>query len=128
MHLGLKRLLANSVGLALVSYFAPGFSYGSNLTSLILAAVVLSLANLFIRPLLKIIFLPVNLITFGIFSWFINVIILYIVVSLVPNLEVSGFTLNLFQTSLVLSPFFAYIFISFLLSLVINLINWVLGD
>ena len=128
MHLGLKRLLVNCIGLALVSYFAPGFSYGSNLKSLLLAAIVLGLANLFIRPLLKIIFLPVNLITFGLFSWFINVIILYIVVSLVPHLQVSGFTLNLGQTNLILSPFLAYIFISFLLSLVINLINWVLGD
>lgn len=60
------------------------------------AALVLGLVNLIIKPLVKLLTLPVTILTLGLFGLVINTLMLYIVSWLVPGLGTSGF----FQTML----------------------------
>jgi putative membrane protein len=73
-------------------------------TSLVIAALLLGLANAIVRPLLIILTLPLTLITFGLFILVINALMILLVAKLVK-----GFTVSSFWTA-----FFASIVISLL--------------
>ena len=62
-----------------------------SLLVVIIAALVLSLVNAFIRPILVIITIPVTVFTMGLFLLVINALMLYLVSALV-----SGFHINTF--------------------------------
>ncbi len=53
--------------------------------SLVMGAVGLMILNFFVLPLLKITFLPLNILTLGIFAWLVNVVALYLLTSFVPE-------------------------------------------
>jgi putative membrane protein len=78
-------------------------------SSLIIAALLLGLANAIVKPLLIVLTLPLTLLTFGLFLLVINALMILLVARLV-----TGFTVSSFWTA-----FFASIFIS-LLSIVIG--------
>jgi putative membrane protein len=73
-------------------------------SSLVIAALLLGLANAIVRPLLIILTLPLTLITFGLFILVINALMILLVAKLVK-----GFTVSSFWTA-----FFASIVISLL--------------
>ena len=56
-----------------------------------LAALVLSFLNIFLKPLLVLLTLPFTLVTFGLFLFVVNGIMLYIVGYLLPGIEVRTF-------------------------------------
>jgi putative membrane protein len=122
----LQKILLNLLAIVGVSLVAPGLSYQNDIKTLFLAALVLSFINAFLRPILKIILLPINILTLGVLGWFINVIILYLTTLIVPGFTISGFTLTLFGSTFILSTFLAYIVISFFLSLFSTLISWII--
>lgn len=55
------------------------------------AGLVLTLANIFIRPLLMLVALPVNLLTLGLFILVINTWMVMLTDKLVPALHIPGF-------------------------------------
>lgn len=124
----LKRFLLNTVAILVVSYFAPGLSYGDNVGTLLTAALVFSMVNAFLKPFLKIILLPINVITLGLTGWLVQVVILYLTTLVVPDFGVSGFTLATPWTDLVLSTPLAYVVISFFLSWAGAIIGWAISD
>jgi putative membrane protein len=90
------------VALFLISLIKPlGIFYDSG-RDLVLAALILILANTFIRPLLILFTLPLVLLTLGLFVLIINAIILYWIPDLVPGFHVPSFT-SAFFGSLLLS-------------------------
>lgn len=52
-----------------------------------IGAVGLMGMNIIIIPLLKIVFLPLNILTLGIFTWVINVIALYLLTTIIPTIK-----------------------------------------
>ena len=56
-----------------------GFEYA------MLIAVVLSILNIFVKPLLKIIAFPLNVLTFGLFNFSINFVLLMLVAYFIPQ-------------------------------------------
>ena len=105
----LLRWFINSISLLLVVYVVSGIVISSWLTA-IAAALVLGLLNAFVRPLLIILTLPVNILTLGLFTLIVNGFMFYLVALLVPGFVVAGYW-NAFLGALVFS------IISFLLSL-----------
>jgi putative membrane protein len=77
--------------------------------SLIIAALLLGLANAIVRPILVVLTLPLTLITFGLFLLVINALMLLLVARLVRGFTIAGFG----------TAFLASIFIA-VLSLVIG--------
>ena len=97
----ITRLAINVFALYVVEYIVPGFRL-SGVWSATVAAIVIGIANTFIRPFLQIITLPISLVTFGLFALLINVALLYGASLLVPGFEIENF-LTAIIASVVLS-------------------------
>lgn len=83
-------LLVNAAALYVVSQLIPGIRL-DDFTTAIMAAFVLGLLNVFLRPLLTILTLPVNLLTFGLFSYVLSAVVLWVAGRIVPGFEVTSF-------------------------------------
>jgi putative membrane protein len=105
------RLLANSVAMLIVTHTIKGVDAVSTSTAIV-AALVLGLVNAFIRPVIILITLPINILTLGLFTFIINGFLFYLVPFAVKGFSVAGFLPALIG-SIVFS------FISFLLSMLI---------
>lgn len=80
--------LINSVTLLAATFIVPGF-HVANFQTALLAAIVIGLINLFIRPFLLIITLPINLLTLGLFTFVVNAAVLFL-----ASLIVTGLTID----------------------------------
>ena len=65
--------------------------YVSGFLSAFFAAAVIGVLNLFFRPILIILTLPINILTLGLFTFIINALMLKIASGLIPGFSVSGF-------------------------------------
>lgn len=90
MHL-LVKFFSTVFALLLITHFVPGFIVPDIYTAII-AAFVLGLINLFIRPIILLLTLPINLLTLGLFTFIVNALLLWGVASFVPGFTVTGFT------------------------------------
>jgi putative membrane protein len=100
------RLLVNwllsAIALLIVSYFMPGF-HVSGFGAALIAALVIGLVNAPLGLFLKIITLPLTVLTLGIFWWVINALMLMFASAILrPSFVVSGF-LPAFLGAIVLS-------------------------
>ena len=86
----LVHWLLSALCLLLVSRFVPGF-FVSGLGAALLAAVVIGLVNGTLGLLLKLISLPLIIITFGLFWFVINALMLEFASLFVPGFSVRGF-------------------------------------
>ena len=114
----IKMFLRTGIVLFLLSYFFPLVSY-LNWTTLFFASFILTLLQLIVQPVLKLLFLPINLVTFGLFSWVINVFVLWLAIFLVPGFEVHSFQVG----NLAVAGIWALIAISWLISVLQALIS-----
>ncbi|MFZ5845681.1 MAG: phage holin family protein [Patescibacteria group bacterium] len=87
-----RVLLFNLFGLWLTSQILPTLKIASGWATLILAGIIFSLLLTIVKPVLRILFIPINLLTLGLASWFINVILLYLLTIFVPAVEVVPWT------------------------------------
>jgi len=86
-----------------------GLTYNGSLACLLGAALLLGIANAFIRPVLLILSAPLILLTLGFFIFVVNALMLLIVGQILPCFRVPGFW-NAFFGALIIS------FVSWLLS------------
>ena len=75
--------------ICIAAYLVPGVSI--TLTGAIIAAVVLGALNLFVRPVLLLLTLPITVITLGLFSLVVNAFLVLLTAYLVPGFAVAGF-------------------------------------
>lgn len=75
----LVRILGNALALYAASWFVAGFSFNGGMKEYAIAGVVLGLLNLIVKPVLKIISLPVIILTLGLFTIVINALLLWLV-------------------------------------------------
>lgn len=78
-----------AVAMILAAYIIPGIRVKSFGTAFI-AAIVLGLVNLLIKPILTFITAPINWLTLGLFAFVISGLLLKLVAELVDGLEVKG--------------------------------------
>jgi|YelNatPaOPRAMG01_1025707.scaffolds.fasta_scaffold192718_2 putative membrane protein len=97
----MTRWLVITVAILIASYLVPGISVDA-LSTAVIAACVLGVINVFIRPVLVLLTLPLSLLTLGLFYFCINAFLLKLAAYFVPGFEVSGFFSALFG-SLVIS-------------------------
>lgn len=95
----LIRWLLFASALLFTAWVVPGISFTSFSTALF-AAFVMGLINIFIRPLLLILTLPLNLITLGLFTFIINALMFLLVAKIVEGFIVTGFWAALFGSLL----------------------------
>ncbi|MFM2135274.1 MAG: hypothetical protein RL021_674 [Bacteroidota bacterium] len=97
----LIRLVVTSLAVLVASFLLPGVEVKNGLTA-ILVAVVLSLLNAVVKPILVILTIPITLFSFGIFLLFINAFIILMADRIVPGFHVESFW-TAFLFSIVLS-------------------------
>ncbi len=86
----LMHVVTQVFALLVVSYLIPGFTF-TDVRAAVVAAIVIGLINMFIRPVLQFIALPLTLFTLGLFAFFINVALLLLAASIVPGFEINSF-------------------------------------
>jgi putative membrane protein len=84
------RLLLSALAVILLANILPGVEV-SAFGSAVLVALVLSLLNLIVKPVLVILTLPVTILTLGLFLLVINALIILLASSLVSGFSVDGF-------------------------------------
>lgn len=104
------RWIAFALVIMFTAWVIPGITV-ENFWAALIVALVLGVINAFIKPVLQLITLPINVLTLGIFGLVLNALMLMFAGWLSPGFEVDGF----------LSAFIGSIIIS-LLSLGINMI------
>lgn len=128
----LKAIFVNGVTLALTTEIFPGLSYGRDLKILFFAALVFTIINLFLQPLIKLLLLPINLLTLGMFRWLTGVICLFLLTILIPEIKIQSYALVGFsQAGFVVPKFYfsllmSLITASLLISLIASSINWLI--
>jgi putative membrane protein len=104
----LVHWLIYAVAIVITAYLLPGVRLSGFFAALV-TALVLGLVNTFIRPLLLLLTLPLNILTLGLLTFVINALLILLTSSLVPGFTVTGFWWAL------------------LFSLVLSVINYALG-
>jgi putative membrane protein len=100
---GIVKFLLSGLAVVLTAYLLPGVHvehYGYAL----LAALLISLSNVIVKPILIILTIPITILTLGLFLLVINALIILLVEWLVPGFSVDGFWWAL-AFSLILSIF-----------------------
>ncbi len=96
----LIKWLILTVSVMAAAYIIPGMAVRSFGVALI-AALILGLVNIFIKPILVVLTLPITVVTLGLFLLVINALMLYLVGALVKGFVVTGFFPALFGSILI---------------------------
>lgn len=84
------KWIAYALVIVFIAWVVPGITV-ANFFSAMLVCVVLALINLFVKPILDAISLPVNFFSFGLFSLIINALLLLLAGKIAPGFHVAGF-------------------------------------
>ena len=106
------RILLSALSVIILANVLPNVSVDSFMTAVIVA-VVLSLLNFLVKPILVILTLPVTIVTFGLFLLIINAIII-----LLADKLIEGFAVSNIWWALIFS-----LLLSFLQSIFFSLLN-----
>lgn len=100
----LIRMSITAVGVLVVAYLGlitlTGFGPGVALTwsafgTAFLFAIVLGIVNAVVKPIVKVLTLPISIVTLGIFSLLINLAMFYLAAAIIPGIKMdSGFWLT----------------------------------
>jgi putative membrane protein len=99
-----KRLLlqigTGVIGFYLADYFLTEVRI-ENTQTLFYAGLTLGIVNFFIRPILRLITFPLRILTLGVFTFLINIFILWFVGEMFPGIAIIGLT-GLFYATLII--------------------------
>ena len=85
------RFVGNLAALWVASEIFDDMTYGDSFWVLVLAAVVFTIVNWIVKPIIAILSIPFIIITLGIAYFFVNVLMLLITSWVVPDFAVGGF-------------------------------------
>ena len=128
----IRNTVINSISLAVLDLVIPGVTIHGGLKTYILSGFILSLLLMIVKPILNILSLPLNMVTLGLFSFFTNSIILYLLTVLETDISIKAFTYNGYTFAGFVIPimhfntFFAFIITAAILSVIISFFDWLL--
>lgn len=126
----LRSLLTTAAALFLTSWLVSGFSITKDLYTFALVTVALVLANWFVKPILKIVFMPLNVATFGLFTIVINALILYGITYFLSGITISAWTFPGYEYSGYKIPEISfgiigsYLASGFIIGIITTIVNW----
>jgi putative membrane protein len=104
----LIRFACNAVALYVAAALLAGITYGDEGWTLIVAAVVFTFVNMWVRPIVQLLSLPFIILTLGLFLLVVNVFMLYVTDWIVPQFEIHSFGAGLLG------------------AIIVSVVNWVL--
>jgi len=87
----LVRLAGNLAAIWVASELLDEVTYGGSFGVLLLAAVVFTIVNLIVKPVVAILSIPLIILTLGVAYFFVNVLMLLLTDWVVGDFEVGGF-------------------------------------
>lgn len=99
--------LVSTIAILIAAYLIPGVEV--TLLGAVVAAVVIALINVFVKPAVTLLTLPLNIVTLGLFSLIINALLVMLAGAVVPGFSVDGF------------------WAAFFFAIILSLINWLFG-
>ncbi|HYE23237.1 MAG TPA: phage holin family protein [Candidatus Paceibacterota bacterium] len=81
--------LITALAIGLAAMLLPGVDV--NPIGALLLAVVLALINMFIKPIINLLTLPLNIVTLGLFSLVVNALLIMLAAMVVPGFSVDNF-------------------------------------
>lgn len=135
LRLFLRSLAINLASVYIVTQILTGvITYIGGYQTLLLAALAISLANLIVKPIVNLLLLPIHLLTLGVFRWAANLVTLYLVTWLIPNLQIHPFHFSGLQFKYLVIPpldfsaFAAFVVTTLLLTVIFHFTYWLLQD
>lgn len=134
MKSALRHYLINLGALFVATKIMPGLSYDGGLKTLAIGAVVFMLINIAVVPLLKVLFLPLNLLTLGIFAWVVNVLALYFLTLIDKQFTLAPYSFPGLHLSWIIIPSInlgivqVAVISSLLIGLISHLLLWLVKD
>lgn len=128
----LRHYVVNTFILYIVSQIASGLHFENGLETIVITGAGLTVASLLAKPIINLLLLPINLITFNLFKWVSSAIALYLVTLVIPGFKITGFVFAglssqwLDLPAISLSGFIAYVAFSFIFSILASFIYWLL--
>ncbi|KND49519.1 MAG: hypothetical protein AB203_00360 [Parcubacteria bacterium C7867-008] len=99
--------IISAIAIVVSAYLIPGVEV--TIVSALVLAVVLGIINIFLKPIVTLITLPINILTLGLFSLVVNALLILLAAQVVPDFSVTGF------------------WPAFFFAIVLSLVNAVLG-
>ena len=135
LRLFLRSIAINLASVYIAAQILKGIvSYVGGWQTLFLAAFAIALVNLFVKPIINLLLLPIHLLTLGLFRWIANLATLYLVTWLVPNLQIQPFTSPELSLKYLLIPtihfsaFGAFLVTTLTLTAIFHSLYWLLQD
>lgn len=126
----IRHYVIDTFSLWLVASIASGILFTNGINTLLIAGVGLTIASLFAKPVINMLLLPINLVTYGLFGWVSSAVVLYLVTLVVRDFQIThfrflGFTSKWFD----LPPIYfegtvAFICFGFILSFITSFLHW----
>lgn len=82
--------LVLTLAILLAAYLIPGIRV-RNLGSAVVAAAILGLLNVFVKPIAMFLSIPILIITLGLFIFVINALVLWLAAAIAPGFEIKSF-------------------------------------
>ncbi|MCR4329988.1 MAG: phage holin family protein [Candidatus Roizmanbacteria bacterium] len=132
----IRRVVYYMGALYATSILIPGFSVMQSAKGFLIASIVVTLAFTFLSPLIRVVLLPINIITLGIFSWLAQVVVFYIALLFFPTLfsirswnfvgwQVTQLGITIAPMSI--SVFATIIIAALMISFIAAVVQWILG-
>ncbi len=113
------RIVINALAILITSFLLSGLTFSGSLISLIVVGVVFGLINAVIRPIVKLLTLPINVLTLGLFTLVINTFMLILTVWLSSSLTLEGGFFKSFITAFIGA---------IIISIISTILSWFMSD
>lgn len=126
----LRNLLLNMAALLIVAHFLPGLVIEEGFKGIIIGSAAFMVANVLLNPLMKLVLLPLNLLTLGLFAWLSNVLTLYLLVTFIPTFKLIPFDYPGTSFGVITVPpfslttFHVAVLASLMIALIIHFTHW----
>lgn len=129
------KIIATMVSFYTTQTLVAGFHIEANWQSYLIAAIIFLLFNLLVAPVIKLLLLPINLLTLGLFRWLTQVLVIYLFDLFYNGITISSYYFGGLHNSLVALPagkvesFWVYCLSALVMSISYNIVSsLLLGD
>lgn len=133
----MKRIIRNfavdTFTLFIIANSIEGIVFDEGIKTLLIAGAALMLSSYVVKPVINLLLLPINLLTFNFFKWLSSAAAIYIVLLVVKGFHINefffpGFTSNFLDLPAIsLTGFIAIVTFSFTFSILGSIIYWIIS-
>lgn len=128
----LRHYTIDTFSLWVISEVASGMVFERGFYTLFVAGAALMATFLLAKPVINLLLLPLNMITYGLFRWVSSAVVLYIVTLVIKDFKIAEFVFQGFSSKWIDIPALdfqgnlSYVGFSFLLSIISSFIYWLI--